>query len=44
MEHELNSELKAPFFPASALAGQNVIATLKTIAALTMNNLKSEFK
>jgi mutual gliding-motility protein MglA len=44
MEHDLNSRIKAPFFPASALGGQNVIATFKAIAALTMNNLKNEFK
>jgi mutual gliding-motility protein MglA len=44
MEHDLNSRIKAPFFPASALGGQNVIATFKKIAALTMNSLKNEFK
>jgi mutual gliding-motility protein MglA len=44
MEHDLNSKIKAPFFPASALGGQNVIATFKTIAALTINSLKKEFK
>jgi mutual gliding-motility protein MglA len=44
MEHDLNSTLKAPFFPASALEGQNVIATLKTIVVLTLNSLKNEFK
>jgi mutual gliding-motility protein MglA len=44
MEHDLNSKLKAPFFPASALAGKNVIATLKTITALTINSLKNEFE
>jgi mutual gliding-motility protein MglA len=44
MEHDLNSRIKAPFFPASALGGQNVIATFKAIAALTMNSLKNEFK
>jgi mutual gliding-motility protein MglA len=44
MQHDLNSKLKAPFFPASALAGQNVIATLKTVTALTINSLKNEFK
>jgi mutual gliding-motility protein MglA len=44
MEHDLNSKLKAPFFPASALAGQNVVATLKMIVALTLNKLKNELK
>jgi mutual gliding-motility protein MglA len=44
MEHDLNSKLKAPFFPASALGGQNVVATLKMIVALTLNKLKNELK
>ena len=44
MEKELNSGLKAPSFPASALAGQNVVNTLKKIVSLTMANLKHEFK
>jgi mutual gliding-motility protein MglA len=44
MQRDLNSTLKAPFFPASALAGQNVIATLKTIVTMAMDSLKSEFK
>jgi mutual gliding-motility protein MglA len=44
MEHDLNSKLKAPFFPASALVGQNVVSTLKTIVALTLNKLKNELK
>jgi mutual gliding-motility protein MglA len=44
MEHDLNLKLKAPFFPASALAGKNVITTLKTITALTINSLKNEFE
>ena len=44
MEKELNSELKAPSFPASALAGQNVVNTLKKIVSLTMANLKHEFR
>ncbi len=43
MEHDLNSKLKAPFFPASALMGKNVVVTLKKIVALTLNSLKNEF-
>jgi hypothetical protein len=43
IERDLNSKLKVPFFSASALLGQNVIATLKTIVVLTMNSLKNEF-
>jgi mutual gliding-motility protein MglA len=31
MEQDLNSKLKVPFFPASALGGQNVVATLKKL-------------
>ena len=44
LEKDLNSELKAPFFPASALTGHNVINTLKKIVSMTMSNLKHEFK
>jgi hypothetical protein len=44
LEKDLNSDLKAPSFAASALTGQNVVNTLKKIVSLTMSNLKNEFK
>ncbi len=44
LEKDLNSVLKAPYFPASALAGHNVVNTLKKIIAMTMASLKNEFK
>ena len=36
LEADLNSELKVPSFPASALKGYNVFETLKTAAKLTI--------
>jgi small GTP-binding protein len=38
---ELNSRLKKPYFSASALTGQNVASTLKTITSMTISNLKN---
>jgi len=35
MEEDLNSELKAPFFTASALKGENVIPTVKKASSIT---------
>nr|MCU0410534.1 DUF4831 family protein [Bacteroidales bacterium] len=35
LERDLNSRLKAPSFPASAVKGDNVAATMKKIIALT---------
>lgn len=39
MESDLNAELKAPSFPASALTGENVFETLKTAAKLTLKSV-----
>jgi len=39
MEKELNSRLKVPSFEASALAGLNVVATLKAIISKTVSSL-----
>ncbi|MBW2066096.1 MAG: gliding motility protein [Deltaproteobacteria bacterium] len=44
MERDLNSKLKAPSFPASAITGQNVVQTLKKIILLTLEPLKKEMK
>jgi hypothetical protein len=40
LEKDLNSKLKKPAFIASALTGENVAETLKTIISLTANTLK----
>ncbi len=42
LEEGLNSQLKAPAFEASALAGTNVAATLIKIISLTMASMKKE--
>ncbi len=39
LEADLNSELKAPSFPASALKGYNVFETLKSAAKLTIKSV-----
>lgn len=44
LEKDLNSQLKVPSFEASALAGTNVVATLKKIIALTMASLSKDLK
>lgn len=44
MEKDLNSQLKVPSFPASATAGDNVVATMKKIISLTMSSLQSVLK
>lgn len=44
MEKDLNSQLKVPFFPASAATGDNVVATMKKIISLTMTSLQSVLK
>lgn len=41
MEKELNSQLKAPSFEASALNGVNVSATLKKIISRTMHSMEN---
>jgi len=42
MENDLNNELKVPVFEASALAGDNVVSTLKKIISATMASLEKE--
>jgi signal recognition particle receptor subunit beta len=44
LEKDLNSQLKVASFEASALAGKNVIQTLKKIISLTMRSLQRELK
>jgi len=44
LESDLNSELKAPSFEASAVEGQNVILTLKKIIYYTMSSLEKQLK
>jgi signal recognition particle receptor subunit beta len=44
MERDLNRQLKMPSFPASAIAGQGVGATLKECLKLTLISLKKEMK
>ena len=44
LEKDLNTELKAPAFEASALEGDNVISTLKRIISATMASLEKELK
>ena len=42
MQMDLNRELRVPAFAASALAGGNVIATLKKIIALTLSSIQDQ--
>lgn len=44
LEQDLNSELKAPAFEASAIEGDNVIQTLKTVISMTMSSLEKELE
>jgi hypothetical protein len=44
LESDLNSELQAPSFTASALQGHNVIPTLKRIISLTVMNIKKDLQ
>jgi small GTP-binding protein len=44
IEKDLNSQLKAPCFEASALLGSNVVPTLKRIIWMTMSSLLKELK
>jgi signal recognition particle receptor subunit beta len=44
MEKDLNRQLKVPSFPASAITGQGVGATLKECLKLTLISLKKEMK
>lgn len=42
MDKDMNSRLKVPSFPASALTGENVVTTLKKIISLTVSSLQKE--
>ena len=44
LENDLNAELKAPAFEASAVEGQNIILTLKKIIYYTMSSLEKQLK
>jgi signal recognition particle receptor subunit beta len=44
LEKDLNSRLKVPSFPASALKGVNVVATLKRIISMTVASIKKDLK
>ena len=44
MEKDLNRQLKVPSFPASAISGQGVGATLKECLKLTLISFKKEMK
>jgi signal recognition particle receptor subunit beta len=44
MEKDLNSQLKVPSFPASALKGKGVGETLRKCLVLTLRNLQKELK
>jgi small GTP-binding protein len=44
LEKDLNSQLKAPSFEASALMGMNVVPTMKKIISMTMASLIMELK
>lgn len=42
LEQDLNQEFHRPHFPASALEGTNVVATLKKIITLTIASIRKE--
>lgn len=42
LENDLNSILKAPYFSASAVTGENVAATMKQIISLTVISLREK--
>jgi small GTP-binding protein len=44
LEKDLNSQLKAPSFEASALLGSNVVETMKKIISMTISSLLKELK
>lgn len=43
IEQDLNQEFRRPYYPASALEGTNVAATLKKIISLTVESIRKEF-
>lgn len=42
LEKDLNANLKAPYFPASAVTGDNIAATMKKIISLTVISLREK--
>ncbi len=44
LEKSLNSKLKVPSFEASAVAGTNVVQTLKKIMSMTMISIENQLK
>jgi signal recognition particle receptor subunit beta len=44
IEHDLNRQLKAPSFAASAITGENVIETLKKATAITVASLQEKLE
>jgi len=44
LEKDLNQRLKRPSFPASAIRGTNVVATLKKIISMTMASIQKDLK
>ncbi len=42
LESDLNGSLKVPYFPASAVTGENVAATMKKIISLTVISLREK--
>lgn len=44
LNQELNGRLKAPAFPASAIRGTNVVATLKKIISMSVATIKKDLK
>jgi hypothetical protein len=44
LKNDLNTQLKAPSFEASALVGTNVVPTMKKIITMTLASLQRELK
>lgn len=44
MEQDLNQDLKVPFFVGSAMAGDNVVETLKKIISMTLISFRKELQ
>jgi len=44
MEQDLNQELRVPYFVGSALAGDNVVETLKKIISMTLISFRKELQ
>jgi hypothetical protein len=44
LEKDLNSQLKMPSYPASAVLGTNVVETLKKIISMTVASIKKDLK